>query len=68
MRAETSTLAGLTALLRYVALLLQEAGAPPANLRPVSESARGFAGIAPAVALETIFGRAFDHRQIQPRT
>ena len=28
MRAEASTLAGLTALLRYVALLLQEAGAP----------------------------------------
>jgi hypothetical protein len=28
MRAEASTLAGLTALLRYVALLLQEAGSP----------------------------------------
>jgi hypothetical protein len=28
MRAEASTLAGLTALLRYVAPLLQEAGAP----------------------------------------
>jgi hypothetical protein len=44
-----------------------EAEAPPANPRPVSESARGRADSHVAV-LETIFGRAFDHRQIQPRT
>ena len=50
MRAEASTLAGLTALLRYVAPLLQEAGAPlgcrlrspslGAGARPSAHSAR----------------------------
>ena len=38
------------------------------DLRPVSQSARVLCGDSHAAVLETIVGRAFDHREIQPRT
>src|SRR5580704_17020160 len=43
-------------------------GAQPANPRAPFLSRRRLCGDSPTVALETIFGRAFDRRQIQPMT